>query len=73
MTTILEPRCSFRRCKHFMYADRKPGQEHAEFPELVLVCAAFPYPKGIPQEIAYGTNDHTTPYHGDNGILYECK
>lgn len=30
-------------------------------------------PEGDPEEIAYGTNDHTTPYPGDNGIQYECK
>jgi hypothetical protein len=73
MTTIMEPRCSVRRCKHFMHAREKPGTEHSSFPEVMWVCAAFPYPKGIPKEIAYGTNDHTTPYPGDNGIQYECK
>ena len=32
-------------------------------------CAAFP--EGIPDEILDGTNQHSQPYPGDNGILYE--
>jgi hypothetical protein len=73
MTTVREPRCSVRGCKHFMYAKMKPGTEHSAFPGVLLVCAAFPYPKGIPEEIAYGANDHTKPYPGDNGIQFEKK
>ena len=32
-------------------------------------CKAFP--KGIPREIWLGKNDHTKPYRGDGGILYQ--
>lgn len=34
-------------------------------------CTAFP--DGIPYEIWDGENDHTKPYKGDNGILFEPK
>ena len=34
------------------------------------VCAA--YPDGIPVEILNGTVDHTKPYKGDHGILFEA-
>ena len=36
----------------------------------VRECKAFEY---IPAEILCGDHDHTTPYPGDNGILYEKK
>jgi hypothetical protein len=34
-----------------------------------LRCAA--YPKGIPDEIIEGKVDHTEPYKGDGGKVYE--
>lgn len=59
--------CEKRGCKH--YLNVRP----AEKTEIVgpAVCKAFPY--GIPNEIAYGDNPHTTPYPGDHGIQYEAK
>ena len=32
-------------------------------------CKAFP--QGIPEELLEGKWDHTEPYPGDNGILYD--
>ena len=34
-------------------------------------CPAFP--KGIPDPIWTGENDHRKPYPGDNGIRFEAK
>ena len=34
-------------------------------------CAAFPFPKKIPEEIFTGAVSHEQPYPGDNGIQYE--
>ena len=45
-------------CKHFHVHNR------AEF-----ACNAFP--EGIPEPILRGKADHTNPYPGDNGILFE--
>jgi hypothetical protein len=33
-------------------------------------CKAFP--KGIPQEIYGGGNNHHKPFPGDHGIQFEC-
>jgi hypothetical protein len=60
-----EPKCFTRRCRHFIGV-KQDGQE--ESTERV-VCEA--YPDGIPDEIAYGDNLHTSPIPGDNGIQYE--
>lgn len=37
--------------------------------EVGYMCEAFP--NGIPQAILLGDNKHTTPFPGDNGIMYE--
>lgn len=61
-----EPRCYARNCKHFIGAAEGPdGGEVGEH----VVCAAFP--KGIPDDIAFGENLHLQPVEGDGGIQYE--
>ena len=63
---ILEPQCSKRSCVHFLGVKMlEEGNEATEVP----YCTAFP--NGIPQDIGYGSNKHTEPYPGDNGILYQ--
>ena len=32
-------------------------------------CKAFP--RGIPADILYNRHDHTAPFPGDNGVLYQ--
>jgi len=58
--TLAEPECFRRRCKHFTGPDPAKG---------IVTCKAFP--KGIPDDIAYGDNRHTEPQAGDSGIVYE--
>ena len=60
---LREPRCSERRCVHLTGV-----QGEDEFNQRI-VCKAFP--NGIPDEIAYGDNPHTSPFPGDHGIQYE--
>ena len=59
--------CETRGCKFYIgiLNDSEPFSESKE----VNYCEAFP--KGIPDEIAYGDNDHTKPFKGDNGIQYQ--
>ena len=51
-------------CKHFMGFIYK-----LDSGESIGICTA--YPSGIPNEIYYQYEDHTKPFPGDNGILFE--
>ena len=62
---LIEPNCSKRNCKHLGAPIQPDGTE------LTESCACKAFPQGIPDEIAYGSNPHTKPYPGDNGIQYE--
>ena len=60
------PKCKERKCRNYLGVrnDSEPFDEIEE----VNYCEAFP--DRIPYEIAYGDNDHTKPFKGDNGIRY---
>lgn len=63
---ILEPICLKRNCKYYIGISQPDGIEKTEIP----ICEA--YPKGIPDEIAYGDNLHTEPLEEqDNDIVFE--
>lgn len=55
-----EPICM--QCKHLIKPP--PG-------EFGFKCDAFP--DGIPEEIFSGEVEHTKPYPGDHGIMFEVK
>jgi hypothetical protein len=65
---IPEPNCFARHCKHFIGVRNEDEGDQVEVNERPC-CKAFPM--GIPEEIAYGTNLHLTPYPDDNGLQYE--
>jgi len=54
------PQCT--RCKH-----EHPYKEGVR----KSTCAAFP--GGIPLDILLNRHDHTSPYPGDNGVMFEPK
>lgn len=58
------PRCEERACRHYTGPDKVNGV-------LRPCCEAFP--RGIPQEIAYGNDLHVAPVAGDRGIQFEKK
>jgi len=64
---LVEPKCFERDCKHYLGIIQPDDTEMTE----TNYCEAFP--DGIPFEIAYGDNDHTDPFEGDNGIQFEKK
>jgi hypothetical protein len=60
-----EPKCFTRKCEHYDGVD-SDGEEDNER----HVCEAFP--KGIPDDIAYGDNLHLTPDPRQiNDIVYQ--
>lgn len=64
---IAEPKCSKRKCKHFIGVAQRDDTEMTEH----LICTAFP--DGIPREIAFGDDPHTSVHasQADNDIVYE--
>lgn len=62
---LAKPNCSKRNCKHFLGVKNDTNEECND----VVVCTAFP--DRIPEEIAYGDNQHTSPFPGDHGIQFE--
>jgi hypothetical protein len=63
---LIEPNCYKRQCKHYQGIKWLGEEESTE----VNYCPAFP--QDIPQEIAYGPNEHETPCCGqENEIVYE--
>jgi len=61
------PKCWKRQCKHWIDLVEMGGEEDDR---IWPVCRAFP--EGIPEEIAYGDDEHLNPFSGDNGIQYEA-
>jgi hypothetical protein len=57
-------KCAERGCRHFRGFWQSDGTEGTE----VAVCKAFP--RGIPPDIAFGDNPHTTPVQGDHGVRF---
>jgi len=63
---LAEPNCFTRRCKHFLGIKWFGDEESTEN----NFCTAFP--EGIPSEIAYGKNDHSTKHPDQVGdYLYK--
>jgi len=63
---IEQPKCSIRKCRHFLGVKQDNEEEETER----VVCKAFP--DRIPEEIAYGENLHSEPLPDQgNDIIYE--
>ena len=62
---LRRPNCHKRKCRYFLGVSQPDGTEDTER----ATCSAFP--DGIPDEIAYGDNEHLEPIDGDNDIQYE--
>ena len=60
---LLIPKCFDRKCKHYIGVIQPDGTELTE----TNVCKAFP--KGIPNEIAYGDNLHLKPLKNQANII----
>ena len=64
MTTPRITACQVRKCLHFMSA-KGPGFD------ALFICEAFP--KGIPESILSGQDDHLNPVAGDGGVQFEKR
>lgn len=63
---LVPPNCFTRNCKWYTGVIQPDGTEQTE----VVACDAFP--KGIPEEISYGENNHLKPFPGqENDIVFE--
>ena len=63
---LLEPNCVKRECGHYAGVDQPDGTELTER----HVCLAFP--KGIPDRIAYGKDEHRTIAKDQQGeVVFE--
>ena len=58
---LAEPECSKRNCVHFLGILQSDETEDNEVP----YCKAFP--KGIPDDISYGSNRHDEVISGPTG------
>lgn len=63
---LSESNCQKRHCRYFLGLS-EPQTVGGD--DYLYVCKAFP--KGIPEEIAFGDNPHTKPVEGDHGIQFE--
>jgi len=62
---LIEPKCYTRHCKYYKGISSF-GEEESE----KNICDAFP--DGIPDEIAYGNNNHSSHFPGQgNEIVFE--
>lgn len=69
---LIQPNCFERQCKHFIGIAQDPEEKEKEGKDGIQVVNCTAFPKGIPDEIAYGTNKHLVPYPGqENNIVYE--
>lgn len=63
---LLTSNCFKRECKHFIGVEQPDGTELTER----VICSAFP--KAIPEDIAYGNNEHLVPLKDQkNDIVFE--
>lgn len=68
-----EPTCYSRRCKHWIGLVKRPVGIEKDMivtsDSFIAICRAFP--DGIPDEIAFGPNPHSSGFNGDHGIQFE--
>ena len=63
MATPRSVHCHRSKCRRF-------GGYVGPSEDPVFVCEAFP--KGIPEEILSGEDEHLKPVEGDGGLTYEA-